>query len=141
MKKLQQVTFRLALVLALVAGLSLMVFQALAEDAQAPAEAPAAPILDPTNLDTVPPAQPMALVPSTCEPMGTTATEWGMGSDCTAAAGNLNINLLIDGRNKCADLGYLPCGITNTVIVTACHLYQGSYRTDGYATFKCRIPL
>jgi hypothetical protein len=140
MKKLQLVTFRLALVLAVIAGLSLMVFQAVADDAQAPAAATAS-TADSAALETVPPAQPMALVPSTCEPMGTTDTEWGMGSDCTAAAGNLNVNLLIDGREKCADLGYLPCGITNTVIVTACHLYQGSYRTDGYATFKCRIPL
>ncbi len=140
MKQLQQVPLRLALVLAMIAGSSLMVFQTLAEEAQAPAAA-TAPVLDPTALETVPPAQPMALVPSTCEPMGTTDTEWGMGSDCSAAASNLNVNLLTDGRSKCADLGYLPCGITNTVIVTACHLYQGSYRTDGYATFKCRVPL
>ena len=140
MRKMQQLTLRLAVALSLIASSSLVVFQASAEEPLATTE-DTAPTANPAALETTPPIQPMALVPSTCEPMGTTDTVWGMGSDCTAAQTNMNVNLLINGRNKCANLGYLPCGITNTVIVTACHLYQGSYRIDGHATFRCRVPL
>ncbi len=138
MKKMQQVTLSLVIVLALCATSALVAFQAQADEPQPPAETTTV-VLDPAALETTPPTQPLAWSSYTCEALGTTDTSWGMGSDCTAALANLQFNLKVAGANECADRELMPCGITNTVIVTPCHLYQGSYRTDGYATFKCRI--
>jgi hypothetical protein len=138
MKTLQRPPWILSLVLALFALSSLALAQAQGVEPSPPA-AEATPVVDSAALETTPPAQPLAWGGYTCEALGTTDISWGMGSDCTAAAADLQFNLKVLGANECADRELLPCGITNTVIVTACHLYQGSYRTDGYATFKCRI--
>jgi hypothetical protein len=138
MKTLQRSPWILSLVLALFALSNLALAQAQGVEPSPPA-AEATPVVDAAALETTPPTEPMGWTTYSCEALGTTDTEWGMGSDCTAALADLQFNLKVAGANECADLELLPCGITNTVIVTACHLYQGSYRTDGYATFKCRI--
>jgi hypothetical protein len=99
------------------------------------------PVLDGALVPPVtsaPPVTPMAHPCGFCHRFGTTATTWGMGADCTAAAASLADNLGLLGENACISVGDTPCGITDIVIVTACHFYEGSYRTDGYATYKCR---
>ena len=96
MRKMQLLTLSLAVVLSLIAGASLVDFPALAAEPRATGEEITS-TPNPAALETTPPAQPMALIPSTCEPMGTTDDVWGMGADCAAAQINMNVNLLING--------------------------------------------
>ncbi len=68
---------------------------------------------------------------------GTTPTEQGSGSTCSAATSSLTSQLTQIAQAACLKVAFGECGLVET-ITTSCHLVSGAYQVQGYATYGCR---
>lgn len=69
----------------------------------------------------------------------TTALNWGMGSDCTAAHNDLVARVNAEARDSCGGLTQTCLG---TLVITsspACFFNGTMFQEDGYRYYSCKV--